>query len=129
MQEALHDHHTSISVGGRPICNLQFADDIDLTGGNHCELQDLTNRLVDRSKAYGTEVSTEKSKIMTNSTNNISADIIMNGQKLGGGDHFQVPGSNPMQSWHLLSRSPHQEDCLSDGSNGHTKHDLAVQHY
>ena len=29
------------------------------------------------------EVSTEKSKITTNSTNNISADISMNGQKLG----------------------------------------------
>ena len=28
------------------------------------------------------EVSTEKSKIMTNSTNNISADINMNGQRL-----------------------------------------------
>ena len=28
------------------------------------------------------EVSTEKSKIMTNTTNNISADIRMNGQKL-----------------------------------------------
>ena len=30
----------------------------------------------------GTEVSTEKSKIMTNSINNISADISMNSQKL-----------------------------------------------
>ena len=32
--------------------------------------------------ASGMEVGTEKSKIMTNSTNNISADISMNGQKL-----------------------------------------------
>ena len=32
--------------------------------------------------AYGLEVSTEKSKIMTNNTNNISADISMNGQRL-----------------------------------------------
>ena len=31
---------------------------------------------------HGMEVSTEKSKIMTNSTNNISADISMKGQKL-----------------------------------------------
>ena len=30
MQESLHDHHKSISIGGRPICNLQFANDIDL---------------------------------------------------------------------------------------------------
>ena len=32
MQETLHDHKTSISIGSRPICNLQFADDIDLIG-------------------------------------------------------------------------------------------------
>ena len=51
-------------------------------GGSNGELQDLTNRLVERASAYGMEVSTEKSKIMTNSMNNISADISMNGQKL-----------------------------------------------
>ena len=38
--------------------------------------------IVDRATAYGKKVSTEKRKIMTNSTNSISADISMNGQKL-----------------------------------------------
>ena len=51
-------------------------------GGSNGELQDLTNRLVHRATAYGTEVSTEKSKIMINSTKKISADISINGQKL-----------------------------------------------
>ena len=46
------------------------------------ELEDLTNRLVDRTGAYGMEASTEKGKTMTNSTNNFSADISMNSQKL-----------------------------------------------
>ena len=46
------------------------------------ELEDLTNRLVDRTGAYGMEASTGKGKIMTNSTNNFSADISMNSQKL-----------------------------------------------
>ena len=50
MQETLHDHHTSISISGRPICNLHFANNIDLMSSNNGELQDLTNRLVD--KAY-----------------------------------------------------------------------------
>ena len=81
MQETLNDHHTSISIGRRPLCNLRFADVIDHMGGS-IELQDLTNRLVDRVTAYGTEVSTEKSKITTNSTDDIDADIIMKGQKL-----------------------------------------------
>ena len=53
---------------------MHFADDIDLMGGNNGELQDLANRLVDRATAYGMGVSVEKSKVMTNSMNNTSAD-------------------------------------------------------
>ena len=49
-------------------------------GGGNGELEDLTNRLVDRATAYGMEVSTENSKIMTTSMNNIRADISMKGQ-------------------------------------------------
>ena len=82
MQETLNDYHTSISIGGRPRCNLRFADDIYLMSGSNGELQDLTNRLVDGSMVYGIEVATEKRKIVTNNTNNISADISMNRQKL-----------------------------------------------
>ena len=63
-------------------CNLQFTSDNDLTGGSNGELHDLTNRLVGRARAHGMEVSTEKSKIMTNSMNNISVDMSMNHQKL-----------------------------------------------
>ena len=79
MQEVLHDHHTSIFIRVRPICNLRFSDDINLKGGSSDELQDLTTSLVDSATAFGMEVSTENSKIMTNSMNNISADISMNG--------------------------------------------------
>ena len=50
-------------------------------GGSNGELHDPTTP-PDRAMAYGMEVSTEKSKILTNSTNNISADISMNGRKL-----------------------------------------------
>ena len=41
--------------------------------------QDLTSRLVDRATANGMEVGIGKSKIMAKSTDNISADISMNG--------------------------------------------------
>ena len=61
MQETLHDCHTSISIGGRPMCNLGFADDIDLIGGSSGELRDFINRLVDKATTYGMEVSREKS--------------------------------------------------------------------
>ena len=46
--------HPSPLVEGPYIymCNLQFTDDKDLIGGSSGELQDLTNRLVDRVTAY-----------------------------------------------------------------------------
>ena len=80
MQETLHDHHTFIFLGGRPICNLSFANDIDLMGGSNGGLQDLTNRLVHRARAYGMKGSTEK--VMTKSMHNTSTDISIISQKL-----------------------------------------------
>ena len=50
--------------------------------GSSNELQDLTNILVARARAYGMEVSTEMSKVIVNSTNEISVNINMNGQPL-----------------------------------------------
>ena len=44
------------------------------------------------------------------------------------GDQFQIPGSNPVHGWHLLSRSVNK-DCFSNGSSGQTKQDLVVQHH
>ena len=69
-------------LAGPYICNLQFTDDTDLMGSRNGELQDLTNRLIDRAsraRANGIKVSIEKSKIQTSSSNN-SANI-MNGQR------------------------------------------------
>ena len=39
MQKTLHDHHTSISIGARSICNLRFADSIDIIGGSKGKLK------------------------------------------------------------------------------------------
>ena len=64
MKETLHDHQASIFIGGRSIGNPEFTNNIELMGGNGGELQDLTNRLVDRAVAYGMGVSAEKSKIL-----------------------------------------------------------------
>ena len=42
---SLSDFDSTVSIGGRPLCNLRFADDIDLIGRDEEELQDLTTRL------------------------------------------------------------------------------------
>ena len=61
--------------------------------GSNGDLQDPTNRLVDRARAYGMGVRTEKNKVMTNSTNKISVDISMNGQKLKEVTSFKYLGA------------------------------------
>ena len=93
MQETIQDHQTSVSIGGRPLCNLQFAHDIDLMRGSSNELHDLTNRLVARASAYGMEVSTEKSKVVVDGTNEIRVNITMNGQPLEEVTSFKYLGA------------------------------------
>ena len=97
IQEALEDHHTSISIGGRPICNLRFADDIDLMGGSNKELQNLTERLATSAGNYGMEISTEKSKVMVNSRQKLKANITMNGQRLEEVTSFKYLGATLTQ--------------------------------
>ena len=94
MEKALHEFHTSITIGGRPISNLRFADDIDLMGKSEDELQELTTRLEEAARAYGMEISAEKSKILVNSHNHLPPPIItMNGQILEDVKDFKYLGS------------------------------------
>jgi len=93
MRDTLHDHHTSISLGGRQISNLRFADDIDLLGGTEEELQVLTDNLTRCAGSFGMEVSTEKSKTMVNSHNNLHAAINMNGEQLENVESFTYLGA------------------------------------
>ena len=75
MTDALEDHEGTISIGGRVITNLRFADDIDGLAGSEDELKRLVERLDNTSKAYGMEISAEKTKTMTNNTNGIGTTI------------------------------------------------------
>ena len=90
-------------------------------GGSNGELQELTNRLVDRAKACRMEVSIEKNKILTSITSNFSADISMNGQKLEEVTSLKS-WSNLVRGWHLFGRNPHQYHLSS-------VQDLSQQHH
>ena len=82
MTDALEDHEGTVSIGGRTITNLRFADEIDGLAGGEEELANLVERLDKASAAYGMEISTEKTKLMTNDTSGINTEIKVNGQKL-----------------------------------------------
>ena len=66
MTDALDGHVCSVSIGGRPITNLRFADDIDGLAGSEEELRQLVERLVKKSDDYGMEINVGKTKTMTN---------------------------------------------------------------
>ena len=60
------------------------------------------------------EDSTKKSKLLTNSTSNISANISLNGQMLESVTSFKYLGATLCNGG---------EDCLNNGSNGQTRQD------
>ena len=80
--DALEDHEGTVSIEGRTITNLRFADDIDSLAGQEQELVKLVNHLEEASTAYGMQISAEKTQLMTNNTNGISTDITIDNKKL-----------------------------------------------
>ena len=82
MTDALEDHKGTVSIGGRTITNLRFADDIDGLAAEEEELAKLGECLNKASTGYGIEISAEKTKLLTNNTSGINTEIKVNGQKL-----------------------------------------------
>ena len=62
MEDALEYHKGTISIGGRTIVNLQFADDIDGLVGKEEELVNLFECLDSTSAAYGMQISAGKTQ-------------------------------------------------------------------
>ena len=91
MTDALEQHEGTVSIGGRNITNLRFADDIDGIAGNEQELIGLINKLEQASSDHGMEISGEKTKIMTN--NNFTTDIMIKDQKLEKVTQFKYLGA------------------------------------
>ena len=65
MTDALEDHEGTVSIGGRTITNLCFADEIDGLEGEEEELANSVARLDKASTAYSTEISAKKTKLIT----------------------------------------------------------------
>ena len=91
--DSLEDHEGTVSIGGRTITSLRFADDIDGLAGEEEELANLVERLDKASTAYGMEISAEKAKLITNNTSGITTEIKVNGHKLETVTSFKYLGS------------------------------------
>ena len=92
LQHALENFNCTISIGGRAITNLRFADDIDGITGEEDELTELVHNLDTAAAKFGMEISAEKTKIMTNN-GALQRDNTIQGQKLETVDHFKYLGA------------------------------------
>ena len=72
MTDALEDHEGTVSIGGRTITTLRFADDIDGLAEEEEELAKLVERLDKVPTAYGMDISAEKTRLVTNNTSGIN---------------------------------------------------------
>ena len=66
ISDALEEHDGKVSIGGRNITNLRFADDIDALAEEEQELEALVESLDKSCTRYKMEISGEKTKLMTN---------------------------------------------------------------
>ena len=83
MSDALKEHDGKVDIGGRNITNLRFADDTDALAEEEQEVEALNDSLDKNSIRYQMEIGTEKTKLMTNSSNSTHREITVKGQKLG----------------------------------------------
>ena len=83
MSDALEEHDGKVSIGGRNITNLRFADDIDALAREEQELEALVEILGKICTRYKMEISAEENKLMTNSANRFQREINVKGHKLG----------------------------------------------
>ena len=81
MADALEDHERTVSIGGRTITNLRFAEDIDGLAEQEQELVKLVDHLEEAYTTYAMQISAEKTQLMTNNTNGISTDITIDNKR------------------------------------------------
>ena len=82
MSDTLEEHDEKVSIGGRSITNLRFADDIDALAEEGQEHEALVESIDKICTRYKMEISAEKAKLMTNSANGIQREIMVKGQML-----------------------------------------------
>ena len=66
MCEALDDHESNVSIGGRLITNFHFADDIVVNAEEEEEAGVLVDRLDTTTTMYKMDIGPDKSKVVTN---------------------------------------------------------------
>ena len=100
----------TVTIGGRTVTNLRFADDIVGLAGDEQELVNLVSRLDKTSASHGMEISAEKTKLLTDNTNGINKKINVRGQRLETVSKFKYLGS-------VITDEGSKPEIVSNNSN------------
>ena len=89
IKDALDNDVGSVNIGGKIITNLRFADDIDGLAGSESELANIIKIIDNTARAYGMEIKSMKTQIMTNSEGSFTSEIKINNEPLKVVDSFK----------------------------------------
>ena len=89
----MEEHDGKVSLGCRIITNLWFASDIDVLAEAEQELEALVDSLDETCARYKTEISAEKTRLMTTNANGSQREIKVKRQKLGMVTSFKYLGA------------------------------------
>ena len=87
------NHHKTVSISGRNLTILRYANDIDRLAGNEKELAHLVQCLDETLRAYGMEINVDKTKMMANAHGGTSPEVMVNGHALQRVKEFKYLGS------------------------------------
>ena len=109
MSDALEEQDGKVSIGGRNITNMRFADDIDAVAEKEQELEALVGNLYKTCTRYKMEISAEKKKteLTTINANGIQRKIKIKGQKPDTVTSFKYLGT-------VLTDDGSKPDSLTD---------------
>ena len=93
METALENHEGTVSIGGRTITNLHFADDINGLAGTEKELNNLVEKIDKVCETAGMEISAEKTKVMCNRKGGFTQKMKVGETELGEVKTFKYLGA------------------------------------
>ena len=93
MRRALDDWDGGLSVGGRKLSNLRYADDTTLIATDAVELKELLLKVKAASEALGLRVNVSKTKIMTVGSDGNEDPISVDGDEVEQVTQFNFVGS------------------------------------
>lgn len=132
-KEALDDEEEEgISINGKKLSNIRYADDTIVFADSPQALQQLINKIARVSKEYGLDINIQKTKIMVISKNKIdNIQLSINNQPIERVPHITYLGTRINENWdatqEIKSRIAKATAAYNKMSKLFRSHDLTLE--